>query len=393
VAVWPELDAMGKGHVYVRRITGTTAATSSTDAGIPSLAGHAADGLNVNMVNIDGGGSSNPWVVFREQFTYTGGVVRALARQLVGDTLSSAQVLDGLPLDNPDEGAEFPRIDVNPAGQGLAASPRQLHFAAEASALSAGAWSPATRLDTGTPTGTPLPVPALADSGNGLVAWIDTSGAPSKILAREYVGGLFGGPITLSVDSVGGVLGGDLEASTSAAGTTAIAFGQSNGTGNSIVAAVVDLPQPPGGGGGKDTTPPTVSSLRLSHKSFKVGRQLATFSRKHRKRTPVGTTITFKVSENSTSTFTFSYRTKGYKSGKHCVAHKPRGKHKVKRCTRVAGKLKHATAAGARTLDFEGRFSKHKKLKPGRYKLSLTATDAAGNRSKAKTANFRVLKK
>ena len=32
-------------------------------------------------------------------------------------------------------------------------------------------------------------------------------------------------------------------------------------------------------------------------------------------------------------------------------------------------------------------------LKPGRYKLSLTATDAAGNKSKAKTAFFRVLKK
>jgi hypothetical protein len=393
VAVWPEQDAMGKGHVYVRRIAGTTAATASTDAAIPSLAGHAADGLNVNMVNIDGGGSPNPWVVFREQFTYTGGVVRALARQLVGDSLSPAQVLDGLPLDNPDEGAEFPRIAVNPTGQGLAASPRQLHFATEASALSAGNWSPGTRLDTGTPASTPLPVPALADSGNGLVAWIDTSGATSKIIAREYVSGVFGAPMTLSVDSAGGVLGGDLEASSSATGTTAIAFGQNNGTASSIVAAVVDLPNPsppppPGG------TKPTVSSLKLSRTTFAQGPKLATISKKKR-RHKVGTTISFKVSLQSSTKFSFARRTKGFKSGKRCVAHKPKGHKKAKRCTRVvrSGSLPaFSTAAGTHRVHFEGRLSRKKRLKPGRYRLTVVSTNSAGN-SPAKRAHFRVLKK
>src|SRR6185312_14173777 len=94
---------------------------------------------------------------------------------------------------------------------------------------------------------------------------------------------------------------------------------------------------PPGGNNPpppKDTTAPTVSSLKLSDRSFLVGSQLATFSRK---RTPIGTTISFKLSENATTKFTFSYRTKGFKSGKRCVAHKPRGKKKAKRCTRVAG--------------------------------------------------------
>jgi streptogramin lyase len=164
------------------------------------------------------------------------------------------------------------------------------------------------------------------------------------------------------------------------------------------IAKITGVSAPPSGGGGggnnpppKDTTAPTVSSLKLSDRSFLVGSQLATFSRKRR---PVGTTIGFKVSENATTTFTFSFRTKGFKSGKRCVAHKPRGKRKVKRCTRVAGTIRHKnTSAGSHELDFEGRFSRHKKLKPGRYKLSLTATDAAGNKSKAKTAFFRVLKK
>ncbi len=395
VAVWPELDALAKGHVYVRRITGTTAASSSIDAAIPALAGHSADGLNVNMVNIDGGGSPNPWVVFREQFTYTGGLVRALARQLVGDSLSPAQVLDGLPLDNPDEGAEFPRIDVNPAGQGLAASPRQLHFAAEASALSAGTWSPGMRLDTGTPTGTPLPVPALADSGNGLVAWIDTSGATSKILAREYVGGIFGAPITLSVDSAGGVLGGDLEASSSAAGTTAIGFGQNNGTGSSIVAAVVDLPIPP-----PPSTPstpvakPALSSLKLSRTTFAQGSKLATISRKKR-RHKVGTTISFNVSEQSSTKFSFARRTKGFRSGKRCVARRPKRHRKAKRCTRYvkSGSLPaFSTAAGTHRVHFEGRLSRKKRLKPGRYRLTVVSSNSAG-RSKAKTTSFRLLRR
>ena len=165
--------------------------------------------------------------------------------------------------------------------------------------------------------------------------------------------------------------------------------------GSKKIAKITGVSAPPGGGGNPpppvDKTAPTVSSLKLSDKSFLVGSQLASFTRK---RTPVGTTISFKVSETSTTKFTFSYRTRGFKSGKRCVAHKPRGKKKAKRCTRVAGTITHKnTAAGSHKLEFEGRFSKHKKLKSGRYKLSLTATDAAGNRSKPKTASFRVLKK
>jgi streptogramin lyase len=165
------------------------------------------------------------------------------------------------------------------------------------------------------------------------------------------------------------------------------------------IAKITGVSAPPGGGGGggggtppPDKTKPVVSSLKLSAHTFRLGSQLATFSRK---RTPIGTTISFKLSEASTMKFSFAYSKKGYKSGKRCLAHKPRGKKKkLKRCTRVAGTLSHKfAAAGSHRLEFEGRFSRHKKLKPGRYRLSVVATDPSGNKSKAKTASLKVLKK
>jgi virginiamycin B lyase len=162
------------------------------------------------------------------------------------------------------------------------------------------------------------------------------------------------------------------------------------------IAKITGVSAPPGGGGNQpppDKTAPTVSSLKLSDKVFALGSQLATFSRK---KTPIGTTISFKVSEQSKTTFAFARKTKGFRSGKRCVAHKPKGHKKAKRCTRfVTTKptLSFNTAAGSHTLEFEGRLSKRKKLKPGSYRLSVTSVDAAGNKSKAKTASFRLLRK
>jgi hypothetical protein len=318
--------------------------------------------------------------------------------RLNGDTPSAAQVLDGLPLDNPTEGAEYPRIDVNPAGQGLAAMPRQLSFQAFGSSLSAGTWTPGFRLDKGTPTGAAFPNAAIADSGNGLVAWEDTTGATTFVSSRQSVGGALGVPVTLSRSGDGPILSAvdmPVGMSSSAAGTVGVGFGQGNGTTtNEIVAAVVDLPKPTGGGGGGDKTPPTVSSLKLSNKTFALGSKLPTISRK--KKTPVGTTISFNVSEQSKTTFAFARKTKGFKSGKRCVAKRPKGKKNAKRCTRfVAAKpsLVFTTAAGTHKVKFEGRLSKRSKLKPGTYRLSVTSVDAAGNKSKAKTASFKLLRK
>jgi hypothetical protein len=163
------------------------------------------------------------------------------------------------------------------------------------------------------------------------------------------------------------------------------------------IAEITGVSAPPGGGGGgggggKDTTPPTISKLKLSDTKFLLGSQLATFTKK---RKPTGTTISFRVSEQSKVTFTFARKSKGFRSGKHCVARKPKGK-RAKPCTRFVNakpSLTFNAAAGSHQLDFEGRLDRRHKLKPGRYRLTLTATDAAGNKSKPKTANFTVLRK
>jgi hypothetical protein len=399
VMAWPEGAATTDQAVYVRRITGTTPDPTVVKASVDTLSGHA-NANSSDMVDIDGGGSSSPWVVFRQLFAYGAtNKPRDLARQLGGNTLSTAQVMDGLPLDTPDEGAEYPRIDVNTAGQGLAGMPRQLSFQTFGSTLASGTWSTGFRIDSGTPTGASFPVAALADSGSGLLAWIDTTGgaAATKVVARENVGGL-GSQLTLSRDALGQIAGVGLEAASSASGNVGVGFAQGSAGATdprAIVAAVVDLPKPSGGGGGggggsSDKTPPTISSLSLSHKAFRIGIQLPHISAK---RKPVGTTINFKVSEASRTTFTFARVLSGRRVGKRCLPAIKRRAHR-KHCTRyVAAKpsLVYTTTAGSHQLTFQGRLTSRRRLSPGKYRLSVVSTDAAGNNSKPKTVRFTLL--
>jgi len=84
----------------------------------------------------------------------------------------------------------------------------------------------------------------------------------------------------------------------------------------------------------------------------------------------------------------------GRKGGKRCVKPK-RTNRKRKRCTRYAA-VKPAVsfpnqAAGARRIHFEGRLSRRKALKPGVYRLTLRARDAAGNRSAGLRSRVTVL--
>jgi hypothetical protein len=48
--------------------------------------------------------------------------------------------------------------------------------------------------------------------------------------------------------------------------------------------------------------------------------------------------------------------------------------------------------AGLNRIAYSGRVGRTK-LRPGTYRATLTATDAAGNRSRARTVSFRVVKR
>lgn len=83
---------------------------------------------------------------------------------------------------------------------------------------------------------------------------------------------------------------------------------------------------------------------------------------------------------------------KGRKKGKKCVAPNRRNR-RARRCTRyrlLKGPIAHIAKPGLNSFRFTGRL-RGRKLRPGRYRLVMVATDAAGNRSKPKRAPFRVV--
>jgi hypothetical protein len=55
-------------------------------------------------------------------------------------------------------------------------------------------------------------------------------------------------------------------------------------------------------------------------------------------------------------------------------------------CTRTVtrGALSFSGRSGLNKIVFQGRFSRHKALNPGRYTLIITAADAAGQRATAR---------
>lgn len=128
-----------------------------------------------------------------------------------------------------------------------------------------------------------------------------------------------------------------------------------------------------------DKTAPTVSKLALTRKAF------ATKGKKK------GSTLTFTLSEAAKVKLTVSTTAKGRKKGKSCV--KPsKAKRGAKKCT-IVGKPKDlvnlAGVAGKNTVKVTG-WAKGKKLPKGTYRLSVLATDAAGNKAKTAVIDFRI---
>jgi uncharacterized repeat protein (TIGR01451 family) len=136
--------------------------------------------------------------------------------------------------------------------------------------------------------------------------------------------------------------------------------------------------------------PPRVSSAKASPSTFRLGNALPKFSR----RTPAGTTISFKLSERVKATLAFSRPKPGRRVKRRCVPASRKNRLKP-RCTRRVGVGSRIFNAhkGLNKVRFQGRISKTKRLKPGRYTLTITAADSAGNRSKPKTLSLTVLSK
>ena len=137
-------------------------------------------------------------------------------------------------------------------------------------------------------------------------------------------------------------------------------------------------------------TVPLLGSVELSRSVFSAARSGASISAK-RKRTAVGTKVSFTVSEPSSVRFTVQKKASGRKSGSRCVKPTRRNRAK-KRCRRwksVRGSFSVRAKQGRNTFTFRGRMG-GKALSAGSYRLAGRATDGAKNRSSVRRASFRI---
>jgi hypothetical protein len=122
-------------------------------------------------------------------------------------------------------------------------------------------------------------------------------------------------------------------------------------------------PPPP-----RDTTRPRLSRLRVPAR-FVLGAALPKLGA--RRKAPA---IAFTLSERATVRVQVSRR---------------QARHRMRKLAPV---LRFSARAGGNRLRFAGRLSRKVRLAPGSYRATLIAVDAAGNRSRAVTGSFRVVR-
>jgi hypothetical protein len=218
--VWGEA-----GHVYGRRIFELRLSTAPQDLG------DNADDPDISSED----DSSFAWVVFRQ-----GGI--AVARRLVGSQFDAPVPLE------PNEGADAPRVAINGRGVGYAGIGGAGTMNAYGAVLKDDVFNTAVALggNAGVP---PLPAPAVAESGDGLVAFQTSDPASGRAVhARPYdylpasrVVTPPGPDATLSNPALGPTdATRGLFASADRAGDVAVAFAQGDGAGRQVVAGRFD---------------------------------------------------------------------------------------------------------------------------------------------------------
>jgi hypothetical protein len=150
-----------------------------------------------------------------------------------------------------------------------------------------------------------------------------------------------------------------------------------------------DPPKPPPV---RDRIAPTLSHLSLTNTRFKVGRaatavKARSFFRaikaKRRPAARTGTILRFSLSEKAALSITISRIT--------TLGRKPGSKKPPRVVVKKVGTLARANGRfGTNLVAFSGRIGKQR-LAVGRYRLAITATDAAGNRSEQKTTTFTIV--
>jgi len=136
--------------------------------------------------------------------------------------------------------------------------------------------------------------------------------------------------------------------------------------------------------------PPTLSAVHQSASRWREGHALPRISR--RRRPPRGTTFSFTLNEQASVRLAFTRAVGGRRLGHRCVTPGTRNRgHARCRRTSTAGVLTFGGHAGVNRVAFEGRLSRARKLRPGRYDLLVTATDSAGQTSAPRKLSFTIV--
>jgi Ca2+-binding RTX toxin-like protein len=127
-----------------------------------------------------------------------------------------------------------------------------------------------------------------------------------------------------------------------------------------------------------DAIAPVLSQLALARRRFRAA--------------GAGTALRFTLSEPATVALRIERVAPGRRAGGRCRAPsaRNRARPRCKRFLRLRGVLTHSAAEGANRVLLRGRLGR-RALRPGRYRLVATATDAAGNRSIPRRATFRIV--
>ena len=138
-------------------------------------------------------------------------------------------------------------------------------------------------------------------------------------------------------------------------------FTEKDGNRIGRITGVVEPSGPGQGGQTPDTTRPDVTRFRISRRVFRLG--------------GLGTVIRWSQSEAARNTIVFHRRV----SGRWRLVPRRR--------------MSFDSSAGDHRLRFRGRVSLRKPLRPGRYRMTMTARDAAGNVSTPDRVRFKLLRR
>ena len=142
------------------------------------------------------------------------------------------------------------------------------------------------------------------------------------------------------------------------------------------------------------STAPVISSAHESAERWREGNNLPSFNAKRDKQPRVGTTLSFTLNERARVTLGFTNNPPGRNIEHSCRAPAQHYRHQP-RCTRnvAAGTLTFTGRRGRNKVHFDGRISTTTNLRPGPYRLVITATDTSDRQHSASgSLRFTILR-